>query len=250
MAMTDEGELSPSVSEAREGQIKIDHAKALKNRVYGLVRQTRPHETVFRQAIRNMLKAWDEVRTDQTGSVMLDVRATLETQVMKAKEKVLEHLTQINPCLSSLDQVVGLEGNPPKRGQVPLANSSLESAGMQESGEAGGFETVSGTAQESRPRPHPVEAREPGPSAVGPSRETEGLKGSEEVPNEMLNVALKGKGGKRAVPKNSKNRKGKETGNSRPIDKDEVDVQSLKEELRRAEVQTKELQEQLKKRSS
>ena len=134
--------------EAREGQRKIDHAKALKNRVYGLIKQARPDEVTFRKAIRDMRKAMDEVNVDATGSIEQDVRVLLQKQVTRAQEKALERLVEINPSLSSIDQVEDIGGNPPVPGQVPSANESPDREVTPESGGASGFETVTGTGME------------------------------------------------------------------------------------------------------
>ena len=148
MASTDEGELSPSAMEVKEGQRKVDLAKALKSRVYGQIKQARPDETTFRQAVRDMMGAMDEVQKDNTGSVEEATKQILKQQVDKAKEKALDRLMEVNPSLSSLDQVVDIRGNPPSQEQVPLASvpPGLENSARSE--DASGFETVGGTGTE------------------------------------------------------------------------------------------------------
>ena len=103
MASTDEGELSPSAMEVKEGQKKIDLTKALKSRVYGLIKQARPDETTFRQAVRDLGKAMREVENNVTGSVEESTKSHPQQRVTQAEEKALQRLTEINPSLSSLD---------------------------------------------------------------------------------------------------------------------------------------------------
>ena len=147
MASTDDGELSPMAMEVREGQKKIDLARALKNRVYVLVKQVRPDETTFRQAVRDMGLAMEDVKKDVTGSVDENTRDLLQQQVNRAQEKALQRLMEINPSLSSISQVEDIEGNPPQR-QVPSATRSPDMEVSQGSGDASGFETVEGTGAE------------------------------------------------------------------------------------------------------
>ena len=150
MTSTDDRELSPSASKVRDGQVKIDHAKALKNRVYGLVKQSKPDETIFRQAVRDMLKTMDEVKLDKTGSIEENSRSLLENQVKRAQVKALERLSVINPTISSIDQVVDLEGNPPRAGKFPLAKLTPGPEETQEIEGASGFETVTGHVTDER----------------------------------------------------------------------------------------------------
>ena len=149
MATTDDGDLSPSASEARDGQLKIDYVKALKNRLHGLSRQSQQDEVTFCQGLRDMLAALEEVQHDQTGAVLPETLQSLASQVNEALDKALQRLSEINPSLPSLERVVDLEGNPPK-GQVPSANVSVGKDDTGGSGGASGFEMVAGTTHEDR----------------------------------------------------------------------------------------------------
>ena len=250
MASTDEGDLSPSAMEARDGQLKVDHAKALKNRVYGLVKQSQPDETTFRQAVRDMRKAMEEIERDVTRSIEEATRNLLKNQVARAQEKALERLSNINPALSSIDQVENIEGNPPKR-EVPLAKiPSIEEL----SGNGSAFETVTGTgnedrstedvgtiqeemleagrSQETNGAARPARRGAPSvPGRPGPSRE--------EAPMQENTRAKVGKKGKKARQKEERMAQGANGGARDPS------VDKLEDELRRAEARTKEIREQL-----
>ena len=212
----------------------------LKNRVYGLVKQSQPDETTFRQAVRDMRKAMEEIERDVTGSIKEATQNLLKNQVARAQEKALERLSNINPALSSIDQVENIEGNPPKR-QVPLAKTpSIEEL----SGNGSAFETVTGTENEDRST-EDVGTIQEGMKKAGRSQETNGAvrlakRGApsvpgrpgpshEEAPVQENTRAKMGKKGKKARQKEERLTQEANGGARDPL------VDKLEDELRRAE---------------
>ena len=238
--------MSPSALEAREGQNKVDLVKALKNRLYGIVKQNHPDELNFRQTLRDLRKAWNEIERDHSGAILGSTKDHLEMQVNKAIDKAMERLRVLNPDISSIAQVEDIEGNPPKKGQVP-SGTFEPPTGAEESEGVNSFETVTGLPQGSRASSGEIEPR-PG-SSREEHRDTVPPKEKKDSPVNGMEVnKTKGKAGKKHKPKNSKTSRGIEDGGVNRDDMSESSSDKLAEELRKAEIRIKELQRAINKK--
>ena len=233
--------------EAKAGQVKVDLVRALKSRLYGFTKQTDPLEVPFRQTTRDLKRAMDEVNQDATGSILESIRLTLEKQVSRATEKAVERLQFINPELSTLDQVMDLEGNPPKRSkEVPSADVPPEGGDSSRSDGLSGFETVTGTGPEdARPlgRSHLAQGPESHEPVASTSHEPPTTrrdnKESETRPEgsgHRMETRSKGKSSKKQGPKNPQFKGNKAEG--RP--EGGMD-QELEEEIRKTEARLRQL---------